>query len=346
MDDLTTVQQLSDEISKQSIHLLKPRDSVRMLASIHEFRLGDSPGKTYMSSMGQLAPYTFTKNEENEIERKFLDSGENPPRGVVVTYYLSEVPTDKLTLTFQDSENNVLREFSSRGNDSSDEKTRFAPANIGWNRFVWDMRLPDSPKLDGDDIHFDVMKGATVVPGNYQVELKIDDNSQIQSFTLTKDPAATASDEDLQAQYDLLVQIHDKYTAATQAVNKMRLIRKQLDSWAKRLGDDEVTSELAEEAKSLKEQVLDIEKVLLYPDLPSGWAGRLNNGMQILRKLIVLPSVVGLGDFRPTQQSYDVYDKLAGEIDGQIAKLNAFVDGDLASFNASISKQGISIIGT
>lgn len=346
LDDLTTVQQLSDEVSKRSIHLLKPRDTVRMLASIHESRLADAPGKTYMSSMGQLAPYTFTKNEENVIERKFLDSGENPSRGVVVTYYLSATPTDKLMLTFKDTDGNVLREFSSRGDDTSDEKTLFASAKVGWNRFLWDMRLADSVKLDGDDIHFDVMTGATVVPSDYQVELKVGDDSQTQPFTLTKDPAATASDEDSQAQYDLLVQIHDKYTAATQAVNKMRLIRKQLDSWAERLGKGDSTSELGEQAKSLKEQVLEIEKVLVYPDLPGGWAGRLNKGMQTLRKLVALPSVVGLGDYRPTQQSYAVYDKIAAEIDEQLTQLDALVDGDLATFNESISKQGISIIGT
>jgi hypothetical protein len=186
------------------------------------------------------------------------------------------------------------------------------------------------------------MAGPTVVPGDYQVQLHVGDESMTQSFALLPDPAASASKEDLQAQFDLLSQIYKKYDEGTIAVNKMYRLRQQLKNWAERLAKDEAAQELSDYAKQLQEQILEVEKVLLYPDLPTGWAGKLNYGIQSLRKLVSLPNVVALGDYRPTDQAHAVYDKLAGEIDEQIAKFDAVLGKELVEFNQALSKAGIS----
>jgi hypothetical protein len=44
-------------------------------------------------------------------------------------------------------------------------------------------------------------------------------------------------------------------------------------------------------------------------------------------------------------QSHRVYDKLAGQIDEQLAALGAVVDGDLAELNAKLAELGVDIIG-
>lgn len=341
LDDLTTLHQIHDDIAEKAAYLLKPRDTQRILADTHERRLLDIPGKNYRSTAGICAPYLPHKTEENLIVRKWLDSGENPPRGVVFTYFLKDIPQEKITLSVMDKEGNVLREFTSRGEEKDDYKTIFLPINVGWNRFVWDMCLPYSPKLEGENAQFEIMSGPTVVPNEYQASLKVGDEISTQTFTLLPDSAAKASAEDLQAQFDLLKQIYDKYSEGTEAVNKMYRIRQQLATWTERLNKDETTLELAETAKSLSDKVLEIEKVLLYPNLPDGWAGRLNYGMQTLRKLVVLPTVVGLGDYRPTQQSVEVYEKLASEIDEQIVNFKALAESDLSTFNQEILSRGI-----
>lgn len=351
LDDITSVRQLQEDVSGKSAYLLKPRDTKRLLAMISEARLADQPGKNYMSSMGVMAPYTYTKTPENVTVRKFLDSGENPPRGVIVTYYLESVPSGKITLTFKDVSGNVLRQFTSMDDeirkaqqDKPDATQVYLTANEGWNRFVWDMRLPHSPAIDGGDVQFERMAGPTVVPGSYEVSLSVDGNTQSQPFELVKDPNSSASAQDLQAQFDLHKQIFDKYTEATESINTMRALRKQLDAWVTRLEKDESTKSLGESAKSLKERILEIEKILLLPDLPGGWPGRVNNGIQVVRKLVALPAVVGLGEFAPTDQSYAVYEKLSGEIDQQISAFNAVVDSDLKAFNNSLAEQGVVII--
>jgi photosystem II stability/assembly factor-like uncharacterized protein len=348
LDDLTIVHQLHDDIANQHAVLLQPRVTQRVLPSIDSRRLLDMPGKTYMSSTGVMAPYTTTITPENVVERKFLDSGENAPRGVIVTYHLADVPAEKIKLSFADAEGNVLREFTSMDDDDRkakpDTSKVYLTANAGWNRFVWDMRLDYSPALDGADVQFSRMAGPVVAPGDYRVRLTVGDETLTQPVTLVIESTSHATQAELQEQFDLLKKIYDTYSDATEAVNAMRRYRGQLDGLAQRLSQSGA-SDLAEHAGALKDDVLAIESVLLVPDLPAGWAGRLNNGTQTINRLIALPDVVGLGEFPPTDQAYAVYDKLSGIINTQISQFNALVDGEIAAFNKALADRGVSVIG-
>jgi len=352
LDDLTTIHQLHDDLADQKAVLLKPRDTDRVLPSIDARRLIDQPGKTYMSSTGVMAPYTYTTTPENVVERKFLDSGENAPRGVIVTYHLASVPADKIKLTFAHTDGTVIREFTSMDDDDRkalkekpDGTKVYLTAKQGWNRFIWDMRLPHSPALNGNDVQFGQMQGPVLPPDDYQMTLTVGDESLTQPIKLVIEPTSTATQDDLQKQFDLLMQIYNTYSEATETINLMRRYRSQLGDLADRLGKSDDASDLAERATALKDEVLEMEKVLLIPDLPGGWAGRLNQGTQAINRLIALPAVVGLGEFPPTDQSYAVYDKLSGIINGQISAFNALVDGDIAQFNKDLADRDVSMIG-
>ncbi len=352
LDDLTRLHQLADAEWEGAALLLKPRETQRILESIDARRLIDQPGKTYMSSTGTMAAYTFSTTEENLIERKFLDSGENLPRGVLVSYWLKDVPEGKIQLRFADADGHVIREFTSM--DESDRKALkekpdkmalYVPAKPGWNRFVWDMRLPASPPLKGSDPQFERMAGPTVAPGQYQVSLQVGQDTQTQSFRLVKEANSSASEADLQEQFGLLKRIYDTYSQATESLNLMRSYRRQLNSLAERLAESDGCDDLAGRAMTLKEGILEIEKRILIPDLPSGWAGRLNQGTDPLRRLSALPSVVGLGEFPPTDAAYAVYDKLSGLIQGQIGAFHVWVESELSEFNRQLVTRGIAVIG-
>ncbi len=356
LDDLSRLHQLKDlkdaegEWQEQAAQLLKPRATQRILESMDARRLIDQPGKTYMSSMGTMAPYTHSLTAENVVERKFLDSGENLPCGVLVTYYLKEAPAEKITLRFADEDGNTLREFSSldetdrqRQRKKRDKSITYLTAKAGWNRFVWDMRLPTSPALNGDDPQFERMPGPTVTPGAYQVSLQVGDLVQTQAFSLVKDATLSASAADAQKQFDLLLEIHQLYSTATETVNAMRRYRQQLDQLAERLADAE--AELGPRAAALKEQVLQIEKGIMMPGLREGWPGRVNHGTQALQRLAGLPAVVGLGEFPPTEQSYAVYEKLSAMIQERLAAFDELHAGEIADFNQALAQRGIAFIG-
>ena len=352
LDDLTRLRQLDDNSLAGEALLLKPRTTQRILESIDGRRLVDQPGKTYQSSTGVMAAYTHELTPENVVQRHFLDSGENLPRGVLLTYYLREAPAAAITLRISDVQGKHLIEFSSlddaerqRQKEKPDKTITYLTANCGWNRFVWDMRLPLSPKLNGKDPQFERMPGPTVTPGDYQLTLDVCGETQTQTFELIKDATSSASDAELQAQFDLLMKIYDCYSNATETVNVMRRYRAQLASLEGRLTSDASNSELAERANALTEQVLQIEKGIFIPDLPEGWPGRANQGTDTLRRLSALPSVVGLGEFPPTVQSYQVFEKLSGEIEARISEFDELCQTGIAAFNEALTEQGIAHLG-
>ena len=352
LDDLTRLHQLHAGSEPSEALLLKPRATQRVLESIDGRRLVDQPGKTYMSSTGVSAAYTHTTTPENVVARKFLDSGENLPRGVLLTYFLPEVPNDKIRLSIADAEGKQVREFSSmdesdcpRQKEKPDKTLVYLTATAGWNRFVWDMRLPTSPALNGKDPQFERMPGPTVPPGKYTLKLAVDGKTNTQEFVLTKDATSSATADELQEQFDLLVKIYDCYADATEAINSMRRYRSQLGSLQVRLSDVADLADLAQTAADLCAQVREIESKIFVPDLREGWAGRVNQGTDTLRRLSGLPSVVGLGEFPPTVQSYEVFAKLSGAIEMQIDAFENLRDGELDAFNRKLKERGVSLVG-
>ncbi len=352
LDDLTRIHQLSGGEAIPGAVLLKPRDTQRLLESIDARRLVDQPGKTYQSSTGVMAAYTHSVTAENVVERQFLDSGENLPRGVMISYFLGEEPQGKITLTVSDANGAQLCEFSSldeaeqqKQKEKPDKSIVYITAKPGWNRFVWDMRLPTSPAIEGKDPQFERMPGPTVRPGKYQLRLQVDGEDLTQSFNLVKDLSSSASDDDLRKQFDLLMEIYQLYLDATETVNSMRRQRAQLQHLAERLSGNDEYGSLASEATRLKEQLLEIEKGIFIPDLREGWAGRLNQGTDPLRRLSALPSVVGLGEFPPTDQAYAVYEKLAGIIKGRMRQFDDLSGSEIAAYNRQLTAKGITLVG-
>jgi hypothetical protein len=82
----------------------------------------------------------------------------------------------------------------------------------------------------------------------------------------------------------------------------------------------------------------------LIPDLRPGWADNLNQGVRLLEQLIALAPVVALGNYRPTDQCYEVFTHLSAKIDAQIDQLNQLIETDLAALNAMIAASQISAV--
>ena len=350
-DDLTRLHQLAEDAPGRDL-LLQPRDTQRILESIDGRRLLDQPGKTYQSSTGVMAAYTNSVSDENVVERQFLDSGENRPRGVMIAYFLADAPQQPIELRFQDDRGNLIRAF--RSMDEADREAQkkkrdksqvFITATPGWNRFLWDMRYPPSPKIKGDDVQFERMSGPTVPPGAYQVSLQIGERALTQPLTLLKDASGAATQDDLERQFALLMRIYQFYSRATDALNTMRSLRGQLTSLRERLSGASETAELAENAKRLQAAILSIESEIFIPDLREGWHGRVNQGTDPMRRLSALPSVAGLGEYAPTAQSYAVYEKLSGIIQQRLDRFDALKATELKQFNQALSGRGIDFVG-
>jgi photosystem II stability/assembly factor-like uncharacterized protein len=364
LDDITLLHQMRDTIRAADAHLFTPRTAARVSSGIDWS--SDLPGKNYVGST--TGAYLVTKTPENATVRKYLDAGQNPPQGAIITYYLKQQPADIITLSFKDAQGKEVRTFKSKPaertepaaadqeataeaaagvegpgeapatKDDPSAKELKISANAGWNRFVWDLRHTPATKIEGKDPPAEMtIEGPLVVPGAYQATLTIGEQSLTESFQVIGDPATAASQEDLQAQFDLLMQIHQRIDATIKAINRMRDLRGQLEGWSKRVEGLPNGKPIAEGAAALKSKVLEVEKAFLIPDLRPGWADNLNNGVRLLEQIVSLPSGVSLGDYRPTDQAHEVFQHLSAKIDAQLARFAQLIETDLAALNAQIA---------
>ncbi len=337
LDDLTPLHQLVDGVPDGVPHLFAPRQTTRVLPGIDWS--GIVPGSTnYLGSRG--GGYVGETTPDGEQVRTWLDAGENPPRGAIITYRLAAAPEEPITLTFKNAKGDEVRSFTSRKpDDELKAKERRVPAKAGWNRFVWDLKHKPATKIVGSDPPSEnTYEGPFVAPGEYTVILKVGETELTQALTVVKPSTVPATKEDLEAQEALLLQIHKQIDRTVVAVNRMRDLRGQLEGWAARTKDREGGEAIEKAATELRDKALEIEKTILIPGLRKGWNDPLNEGTRLLDKLAGLPPAVQLGDYRPTDVAAEVLADLTERIDAEIARFDELVDAELTGFNATIAE--------
>ncbi|MDE2859205.1 MAG: glycosyl hydrolase [Chloroflexota bacterium] len=345
------------------VKLLKPRAVERHLPKVFEGLFESGGGKQYMSTLGAVAPYLVEETPEHGRKETWLDSGVNPPKGAVFTYYLREKPESTISLRIEDAEGKEVKTFKSLQADEEEKaagkrdgladpapgdetpKELRIPAKAGWNRFVWDLRYPDARKvIPHNDNQQGFIKGPHAAPGSYRATLCVGDEEQSASFEVSKEAGVPASKAELKEQFDLLLRIRDKVSATHKLINQMRDVRAQLKGWRERLAGLETAAGIIDGAKALEEQVLEVEKELMIPDTRPGWPDAMNNGDRLAEQLKNLTFNVALGDYKPTDYEYEAYEEIAGDIDGVAGKFNDIVAGNLAEFNTMLGNAGFGVV--
>jgi photosystem II stability/assembly factor-like uncharacterized protein len=346
LDDLTILHQYSDAIAEKPAHLIAPRTTERRLPKVFEGMFESGVGKQYMSTMGVVAAYEVEETPEHGRNITFLDSGENPPAGAIITYYLQDKPSETITLTIKDADGNTIKSFQSlhvEQEEGANKELRI-PSNAGWNRFIWDLRYADATKVEpNDDNQMGITAGPIAAPGRYQVVLTVGEHEMSEQFEIVKEADVETSDEDLQQQFDMLINIRDKVSATHKTINQMRDVRNQLKGWQQRISGD-AAQPIKDALKDLEQQVLEVEKELMIPDTRAGWPDSMNNGVRLASQLAGLTFDVALGDYKPTDEQVIAYGEMVADIDGVVDKFQDIVDGNLAELNTMLSNAGYGIV--
>jgi hypothetical protein len=286
---------------------------------------------------GRNIAYLTSQTADGEMVRTYLDAGESPPAGAIVTYRLAEAPEAPISLTVANSKGETVRTVTSRtADDPPKAKERRIPAAAGWNRFVWDLRHDRVTKITGSDpLAENTVAGPFVPPGRYTVTLTAGKAELSQQVEVVAPSTAQASQADLEAQYDLMMRIHAQLDRTAKTINRMRDVRAQLDGWAERAGNRD--QKLAASAAELRDRVLEIEKDLAVPDCRPGWADSLNQGIRLFETLATLANDVGMGDYRPTDAAGEALENFTTRIEAVIARFDALVKKEIPAFNKQVS---------
>jgi hypothetical protein len=109
------------------------------------------------------------------------------------------------------------------------------PNQTGMNTFAWNLRYPDAERFSNLIMWAAGTNGPIAPPGTYSVRMTVGNDAQTHPVRVRKDPRSTATDADLQQQFQLLIQIRDKVTEANNGVRTVRNMRWQVGDRTDRL---------------------------------------------------------------------------------------------------------------
>jgi photosystem II stability/assembly factor-like uncharacterized protein len=218
LDDITPLRQLDDKVVASNAHLFEPETAYRVRWNVNF----DTP----------LPP------DE--------PSGQNPPDGAILNYYLGPRASGEVTLEILDTAGKPVRRFSSSDPVPPPDPELFIPSywlrphqqlgnQPGFHRLVWDMRFTPIPGVKPEypiaAVYRNTAPAATspwVLPGKYKVVLTANGQKQSQDLTIVMDPRVKTPTEGLQLQFTLSHQVYENLL-------KLQPVNDQVDELRTRL---------------------------------------------------------------------------------------------------------------
>lgn len=321
LDDLTPLRKLTPEDASAEATLYTPRTAYRL-------RFPDS------------------------LDRR-QPSGENPPPGAILYYFLKSAPKGEVKLEILDAEGAAVKTYT---NDKKAEdagpaewpdvqhQNETLPTEEGLNRFYWDLRYQAPVVVPGTFYETDLPpKGPMALPGTYQARLTVNGRSQTASFELKQDPRIEVSRADLEKQFQLESQLTRRLTALHNTVNEIRDIRAQIEAFDRRYKDAPAWAPVKPIADELLNKIKAVEEKIIQTKMKST-EGDLRFPTMLDEQFIWLNWSVDATDAAPSDGQTQLFADLSAKLQQQLNAWDTILSQDLPSLNKAAEKQKISLV--
>ena len=330
IDDLTPLHQLNSNNLNNNAILFKPDLSYRLA-----------------QSGGWRAPNTVL-------------NGENHPNGVIINYYIKNYnDKDYVKIEILNKDKSLIRSYTnnkdkligesnkpilSNTNDidyalSSDDIRSIKPLS-GGNRLIWDMRYPGFVSFDGMILYSSPNTGPKVTPGKYDVKLTYNDVEIIKEFEIVKDPRVLNTPEDYSNQLAFLLSVRGEVSRANQTIIDIRNIKNDLNYL---LSKSKSNNQLVRIIKDFESDLFEIENNIHMTKNQSR-QDPLNFGIRINNRLAFLLADSQRGDYPPTEQSIEFFEKIKIELEKEISNLNKVLNTYTIQINNMVEDNDMKFI--
>ncbi len=241
LDDLGSIQQTKGAVDA-SLKIFTPKPTYRLSSVTIPEYFGDIPGL-----------------------------GRNPANGVLLDYYLKDkADTTKVTLDILDMSGKVIRSYTNKKDESfkpypgGPPAKQTIPAEAGVNRFAWDFRTEALSGVPGVFVYGDY-QGYRVAPGKYKARISHKGVISETELEIISDPKITATQAEWAAQQEFLKQAGDQFDELHKSVNKMRQVKKQIETYNESLKDNADAKEIVNTGKELIKKIEKWESNLIEP---------------------------------------------------------------------------------
>jgi hypothetical protein len=251
---------------------------------------------------------------------------------------------------------------------------RVANAHPGLNRVTWDLHFDppqlialrttppenphiwEEPRFRGAEsrpiTHWGAAQaevGPVVAPGKYTMRLTVDGESYTQALAIVRDPSSTGSDADLAEQTKLQLRIRGDINSASEMVNQIEWMRKQLDDVQKMLHNDRAKTAVLKSVEDMDQKMQTVEYKLLSKALTTSDDKYFISAYKVYFDLIWLNGEVGTGagdvaggaDYGPTDTARSLLDMVEKDLASAKAEYRTLMDKDVPAFNKNLVANGM-----
>jgi photosystem II stability/assembly factor-like uncharacterized protein len=311
MDDITPLQQLTDEVLASDVHLFVPRPTYRM----HSVTGGPRANAT------AYVNYYLSDTPDGPVEIEILDD-----QGQTVNT-LRGTRTRGINRVAWNLRHEGAREAKLRtrppGNPHVVEEKRFRTT---WEREGW---YPIESW--GTSAGF---QGVVVAPGTYAVRLTVGDEVHTQDLLIKKDPRSDGTVADIQQQVALALELRDDLNTTSDMISEIELIKRRLEDLREGMEREDDETTILAEGEALYAKLQALEDKLLQPILAEGDSKSFRYPNRLYSQLSFLIGNLGSSvDFAPNAQQQEVQQVLKTRLLQYQAEFQALLDNDVAAFN-------------
>ena len=327
LDGLQPVRQMDASVAASPVHLFTAGDAVRWSGG----------GRTWAAKHAQFP---------------------NPPDGASIYYFLRQKPKGELKIEVLDGGGRVVRTLSSvprepdGSNDNEDPqelKKQALAVEPGVQRAVWDLRWEGATKIKGAKIDTgDPSTGPRAVPGSYTARLTVDGRTLTTPLKVAADPRSSVPQQTLESQLAYALRVRDNISKLSEAVNRLRSVREQLQARIKalepRLSEPAIT-ELVAAAKSVVARAEALEDRLHNPTAQVTYdILAMRGGTRLYSRLAPLQMWAIESDGPPTGGMLEVLEGQESELAALQRETQAFVATDVAAINAAAARLALPFV--
>jgi hypothetical protein len=209
------------------------------------------------------------------------------------------------------------------------------------NRYAWNLRWEPPVKIPDAFYEGVGPQGPIALPGKYTLKLSVGSQTQSQTLEIVVDPRVkTVNADDLQKQFGLAMQVRNANDELHRAVNQVRELRAEIKELRPRFDSDNKLKPLTEQAETLDRKLSSVEEQLIQVNMKGSEANLAFPNM-LNEQFDTFSSSVQGADGAPTQQQYEVFQKLRARLDQQLAAWKQISSTDLPAFNTQIKESDL-----
>ncbi len=287
-----------------------------------------------------------------------IPAGKNPPNGAILNYFLPEKSSAEAQLEIYDANENLVRRFSSADRPKEPEEVPFVAQywighpqilskEAGMHRFVWNLRYPDPPAVHTQSpYNYPIAaivgdtplppEGPLVLPGKYEVRLKVGEQAFRQPLEVKMDARVDAVRNELQSSLELQLKISALLGRNFAGVQQTKALRARLADLRKRPKGDPIAAAAS---------ALDTKAAALVGEpTPVLETPKTTSFMAVNDSLIALMALVDGADFAPSEESFTALRRICKGMNEAFGAWQELKRKDVTALNALLDKNNVAAL--